>query len=193
MRRWLAVVAALGALGLAAQAQTPAVAPSASPSSSASAAEPAPPGVEVSAPDFSATKPEPNPPGFGEIRHNFDPLQMIRIPEDAQWAVPDPWTHGDVQLVWHSVTHWWIGGTGIASVGYAIRVPGHEAYWALDDDKIALFQVNNILPKTMPKGAIATPTLLLGWSFYILAGVVAAILVAGLLFGRGKPKKEPAA
>ena len=186
MQAWLAVLAMAGALVLAAPASAQ---PATALPSAAAPAEPAPPGVELTAPDFSTTKPEPSPPGFGEVRHYLDPMTMIKIPEDAHWAVPELWTHGDVQLVWHSVGRWWIGGTGVTSVGYAIQVPGHDAYWALDEDKIALFQVNNVLPKTLPKGEISiTNTLLRGYSLYILIGVVLGILAAGGLVSVIAPK-----
>lgn len=190
MTSWLVAVAIAGALALT----TPAMAQPASPTPAASVgAEATPPGVELTAPDFSSTTPEPSPPGFGEVRHYLDPLAMIKIPEDAHWAVPEPWTHGDVQLAWHSVGRWWIGGTGVASVGYAIQVPGRDAYWALDEEKIALFQVNDVLPKTMPKGGISATNLLLrGYSLYILITVVLGILAVGGLLSLIKSKREPA-
>ena len=191
MKAWLAVLAIAGALALSAPAMAQPSPPNPAPSASA---EPAPPGVELTAPDFSSTTPEPSPPGFGDVRHYLDPLATIKIPEDAHWAVPELWTHGDVQLVWHSVGRWWIGGTGVTSVGYAIQVPGHDAYWALDEDKIALFQVNNVLPKTLPKGEISATNLLLrGYSLYILIAVVLGILVVGGLLSLIKPKPKPAA
>jgi hypothetical protein len=191
MKAWLAVLAIAGALALSAPAMAQPSTPNPAPSASA---EPAPPGVELTAPDFSNTRPEPSPPGFGEVRHYLDPLEMIKIPEDAHWAVPELWTHGDVQLVWHSVGRWWVGGTGVTSVGYAIQVPGHDAYWALDEDKIALFQVNNVLPKTLPKGEISPTNLLLrGYSLYILIAVVLGILVVGGLLSLIKPKPKLAA
>jgi hypothetical protein len=193
MKSRLAVLAMLGALALGAPALAqPAGSASPAPTATASA-EPAPPGVEITAPDFSNNKPEPDPPGFGDKRHYFDVLAPLPIPEDVHWAVPDAWTKGGAQLTWHSVGRWWVGGTGITSVGYAVRIPVSDAYWALDEDKIALFQVNNVLPKEMPKGAIGTNNLLLGYSLYILIGVVVGILAVGGLLGLMRPKTKTTA
>ena len=191
MKARLAVLAVASVLTLCAPAGAQPSSPTPAPSASA---EPAPPGIELTAPDFASVTPEPSPPGFGEVRHYLDPLATLKIPEDAHWAVPELWTHGEVQLVWHSMGRWWIGGTGVTSVGYAIQVPGHDAYWALDEDKIALFQVNNVLPKTLPKGEISAANLLLrGYSLYILIAVVLGILAVGGLLSLVKPKPKPQA
>lgn len=180
MRRWLAALTLGGLCSAGAMAQTP-------------GASSPPPGIEPSAPDFVGAKLELKPPGFGEVRHYFDVLQTLKIPEEARWATPEAWTQGEVQLVWHSLGRWWIGGTGVADAGYAVRVAGHDAYWALDDDRIAQLKADKVLPEIMPAGGMSlTNRLLRGYSLYALAGVVVLILAAGAILSLGKSKKRRA-
>ena len=114
-------------------------------------------------------------------------IQDLTIPGDIDPAdLPPEWQKG-IELDSHTVTHWIGGGAWLENVGYAIRVPGADDYWALDAEMTKALQEAKVLPDPLPKYEIPVMDYVFGYSLWIIIGVLAVWFGVSALLKRNKP------